>query len=147
MRPMAILRFSATSPSLALSSCSTSCEMARSRTLEPASILAASISPPAKAGEPKPSANASASGLLVILILIQPDFLLGRPIFLVVLDEPLDVQLAEHLRREAAGGHVLDLPLELALLAHHRVDLAQAGAAQLILQAQAQIGERLLDQL
>src|SRR2546423_11774187 len=96
-------------------SASASCDMARLRAGSPAVIFASSYSPPARAGDDDASSSAS-TRLFIVLVLIRPTFSLRRPIFFVVADEPFDVQLAEHLRREAARRQILDLPLELALL-------------------------------
>src|SRR3954471_16576232 len=85
--------------------------------------------------------------LLVLLILVRPALLLRWPIHLVVVDQPLDVELAEELRRKAAGGQIFDLALQLALLADDRVDAAEARAPQEALHASAQRLQRLPDQL
>src|SRR5579864_2995301 len=98
---MAARRFSATIDSFALSSASTSRETARSRADLPASIFAASYSPPAWTldanANVNANANAHANALFVVLVFIEPDFLLRRPVFFVVLDQAFDVELAEHL--------------------------------------------------
>src|SRR3954470_23577285 len=95
---------------------STSCDTARLRALSPAVRRASSYSPPANAGDVTPRSSAATSALFVVLVLIRPTLGLRRPIFLVVADEPLDMQPAEHLRREAARSQIFDLSLELALL-------------------------------
>src|SRR2546423_1877270 len=128
-------------------SSSTSCDTARLRALAPASRRAPSYSPPANAGVATHAASAAATRLFVILVFIRPTLGLRRPVFFVVADEPFDVQLAEHLRRESSRRQILDLPLELALLPDDGVDLAQARLAQHAVELDAQIGERLPNQL
>src|SRR5205807_1842868 len=122
-------RLTATSASLRTMSASTSCDTARLRARSPADILAASYSPPARAVADAARSRAT-SRLFVVLVLICPTFGFRRPIFFVVANQPLDVQLAEHLRREAARRQILDLPLELALLSDDRIDLAEARLPQ-----------------
>src|SRR4051812_42311806 len=128
-------------------SASTSCDTARLRARSPAAIRASSYSPPASADPDMHTMHAATTKLFVILILIRPTLGLRWPIFLVVADEPLDVQLAEHLRRESSRREIFDLPLELALRADDRIDLAEPRLPQHAVQLDAQIAERLLDQL
>src|SRR3954471_23030136 len=129
-------------------SASTSCDTARLRALSPAVRRASSYSPPANAGDVTPRSSAATSALFfVVLVLIRPTLGLRRPIFLVVADEPLDMQPAEHLRREAARSQIFDLSLELALLPDDGIDLAEARLPQHAIELDAQIAERLFDQL
>src|SRR5690349_5099181 len=124
-------RLTVTCASFCWMSSSTSCDTARLRALSPAVRRASSYSPPACASDAvMHTMHDATKRLFVILILIRPTLGLRGPIFFVVADEPLDVQLAEHLRREAACRQILDLPLQLALLSDDGVDLAEAGLAQ-----------------
>src|SRR5437763_1047267 len=85
--------------------------------------------------------------LLVLLILVRPALLLRWPVHLVVVDQPLDVQLAEQLRRKPSRRQIFDLALQLALLADDRVDASETRAPQQDLQPPAQRLQRLLHQL
>src|SRR5581483_11740730 len=145
MSAMPARRRSATSASLARKIPSTSRDTARSRAPAPAVRRASSYSPPAHASDEKK--EKSTIVLFVVLVLIRPALGLRWPVLLVVADQTFDVQPPEQLGREAAGGEILDLPLELALLADHRVDLAEARAAQHLLDAAAQIDQRRAHQL
>src|SRR5260370_2443782 len=121
-------RLTATCASFCLRISSTSCDTARLRARSPADSRASSYSPPAYAdGETNIERSKT---LFIILVFIRPTLGLRRPIFLVVADEPFDVQLAEHLRRESSRRQIFDLPLDLALLPDYGVDLAEPRLAQ-----------------
>src|SRR4051812_28017264 len=125
-------------------SASTSCDTARLRARSSAAIRASSYSPPASADPDMHTMHAATTKLFVILILIRPTPGLGCQISLVVAEDPLDVQFPKHPRRKSPRREILDLPLELALRADDRIDLAEPRLAQHAIQLDAQIAERLL---
>src|ERR1051325_12174249 len=84
--------------------------------------------------------------LFVILVLIRPVLALEWPILLVVANQAFDVELAEHLGREATPREIGDLDLELLFLADDGVDLAHPGLAQKVSQPPVELTQRFVRQ-
>src|SRR5450631_642554 len=93
--------------------------------------------------ESAPARTIRAPMLLVVLVLIRPVLALEGPVFLVIAHQTLKLEGGEQLSRVATVAQVLDLDLQLLLLADDGVDLREAGLPQKIAQPLVQIRQRL----
>src|SRR4051794_2552351 len=82
--------------------------------------------------------QAACRPLFVVLVLIRPVLALEGPVLLVIAHQPLKLEGGEQLSRIATVAQVLDLDLQLLLLADDGVDLGEASLPQEIAQALVQ---------
>src|SRR5579863_1831545 len=81
--------------------------------------------------------------LFVVLVFIRPVLAFERAVLLVIAHQPLKLEGGEQLSRVAAVAQVLDLDLQLLLLADDGVDLREPGLPEQVPQPLVEVDQRL----